>query len=188
MDLALAYTLQAKLEAEGKSLDAWQFLALVHAASQAKITLFEDAALAEAPIAVPSRGSSLFAKTIATALDRASLSQVILDGFFAQTATRRFAARGTSERAAGIRAALRVRSSDQQASGPLPHAQPAEREGERQAGRTARRASRRASADAHRRVVQWRRVQGRADPRPSAGSAGVLEWRAGGPRARGVRA
>ena len=86
MDLALAYTLQAKLEAEGKSLDAWQFLALVHAASRAKITLFEDAALPEAPIAVPSRGSSLFAKTIATALDRATLSQVILDGFFAQTA------------------------------------------------------------------------------------------------------
>jgi hypothetical protein len=86
MDLALAYTLQARLEAEGKSLDAWQFLALVHAASRAKITLFEDSTLTEAPIAVPSRGSSLFAKTIATALDRGSLSQVILDGFFAQTA------------------------------------------------------------------------------------------------------
>ena len=86
MDLALAYTLQARLEAEGKSLDAWQFLALVHAASRAKITLFEDTTLAESPIAVPSRGSSLFAKTIATALDRISLSQVILDGFFAQTA------------------------------------------------------------------------------------------------------
>ena len=45
MDLALAYTLQARLEAEGKSLDAWQFLALVHAASRAKITLFEDTSL-----------------------------------------------------------------------------------------------------------------------------------------------
>ncbi len=86
MDLALAYTLQAGLEAEGKTLDAWQFQALVHAASHAKITLFEDATLPEAPIAIPSRGSSLFAKTIATALDRASLSRVILDGFFAQTA------------------------------------------------------------------------------------------------------
>src|SRR5208283_3680126 len=69
----------------GKSLDAWQFLALVHATARAKITLFEDEGLAEAPIAVPSRGSSLFAKTIATALDRASLSQVVLDGFFART-------------------------------------------------------------------------------------------------------
>ena len=86
MDLALAYTLQAKLEAEGKSLDSWQFLALVHAASQAKIALFDDAALAEAPIAVPSRGSNLFAKMVSTALDRATLSQVVLDGFLAQTA------------------------------------------------------------------------------------------------------
>lgn len=86
MDLALAYTLQAKLEAGGKSLDAWQFLALVHAASRAKTTLFEDSSLTDLPIAVPSRGSSLFAETIATVLDRASLSRVILDGFFAQTA------------------------------------------------------------------------------------------------------
>ncbi len=85
MDLALAYSLQARLEAEGKSLDAWQFLTLAHAAGRAKITLFEDAGLAEAPIAVPSRGSSLFAKTISTALDRALLLQVIVDGFFART-------------------------------------------------------------------------------------------------------
>jgi Hsp70 protein len=86
MDLALAYALQAKLEADGKSLDAWQFLALVHGASRAKIVLFEDASLAEAPIAVPSRGSSLFAGTIATALDRSLLLQIVLDGFFAKTA------------------------------------------------------------------------------------------------------
>ena len=32
MDLALAYTLQAQLEAAGKSIDSWQFLALIHAA------------------------------------------------------------------------------------------------------------------------------------------------------------
>ncbi|MBV9118195.1 MAG: Hsp70 family protein [Acetobacteraceae bacterium] len=86
MDLALAYAVQARLEAEGKSLDSWQFLALVHAASRAKITLFEDDSLIEAPIAVPSRGSSLFAKTVSTTLDRATLEQVVLDGFFARTA------------------------------------------------------------------------------------------------------
>ncbi|TVR99689.1 MAG: Hsp70 family protein [Rhodospirillales bacterium] len=85
MDLALAYTLRAKLEGEGKSLDAWQFLALVHAAANAKVALFDDPDLAEAPIAVPSRGSGLFAGTIATALDRATLEQVILDGFFPLT-------------------------------------------------------------------------------------------------------
>ncbi len=82
MDLALAYTLQASLEAAGKSLDSWQFLALVHAAAKAKITLFEDGTLAEAPIAVPARGASLFAKTLSTVLDRATLERVVLDGFF----------------------------------------------------------------------------------------------------------
>ena len=85
MDLALAYTLQARLEEAGKSLDSWQFLALVHAAAKAKITLFEDTALSEAPIAVPARGASLFAKTVSTVLDRATLEQVVLDGFFPRT-------------------------------------------------------------------------------------------------------
>ncbi len=85
MDLALAYTLQAKLEATGKTLDSWQFLALVHAASKAKTILFENASLAQAPIAVPSRGSSLLGKTVSTALDREMLEQVVLDGFFART-------------------------------------------------------------------------------------------------------
>ena len=85
MDLALAYTLQAKLEGEGKSIDSWQFLALVHAASKAKIALFDDPSLPEIPIAVPSRGSSLFARTVSSALDRAILELVVLDGFFAKT-------------------------------------------------------------------------------------------------------
>jgi len=85
MDLALAYALHAKLEATGKPLDSWQFLALVHAASKAKIILFEDSALAQAPIAVPSRGSSLLARTVSTTLDRDTLEQVVLDGFFART-------------------------------------------------------------------------------------------------------
>jgi hypothetical protein len=85
MDLALAHVMQAKLEAAGKPLDSWQFLALVHAASKAKTILFEDDTLAQAPIAVPSRGSSLFATTISTTLDRETLDQVVLDGFFAKT-------------------------------------------------------------------------------------------------------
>src|SRR6478672_10667846 len=85
MDLALAYALHAKLEAAGKRLDSWQFLALVHAASKAKIVLFDDGGLAQAPIAVPSRGSSLLAKTVSTTLDRKTLEQVVVDGFFART-------------------------------------------------------------------------------------------------------
>nr|WP_294507413.1 Hsp70 family protein [uncultured Rhodopila sp.] len=86
MDLALAYAVRAKLEAEGKTLDAWQFLALVHGVAKAKILLFEDDSLKEAPLAVPSRGSSLMASTVSTSLDRATLEQIVLDGFFAKTA------------------------------------------------------------------------------------------------------
>ena len=82
MDLALAYTLQAQLEAAGKSIDSWQFLTLIHAASQAKIDLFNNEALEQAPIPVPSRGSSLLAKTVSTTLDRTTLEQIVLDGFF----------------------------------------------------------------------------------------------------------
>jgi hypothetical protein len=86
MDLALAYTLRAQLEAEGKSIDGWQFLALVQAAGAAKVAMFEDPAKADAPIAVPSRGSSLFAGTVSTRLDRTTLERVIVDGFFPMTA------------------------------------------------------------------------------------------------------
>ena len=85
MDLALAYTLHAQLESGGKSLDEWQFLALTHAASRAKVDLFSDESVAQAPISVPSRGSSLFAKTISTTLDRHTLEQVVLEGFFPTT-------------------------------------------------------------------------------------------------------
>ena len=85
MDLALAYTLQAHLEAAGKSIDSWQFLALIHGARNAKVSLLTNLSLDQAPIAIPSRGSSLFAKTISTKLDRALLEQVILDGFFPLT-------------------------------------------------------------------------------------------------------
>jgi hypothetical protein len=85
MDLALAYRLQAQLEAAGKAIDSWQFLALIQGAGNAKISLFSDLSLDQTPIAVPSRGSSLFAKTISTKLDRATLEQVVLDGFFPLT-------------------------------------------------------------------------------------------------------
>src|ERR1700761_5027938 len=82
MDLALAYTLRAELEKAGKSIDSWQFLALMHGAGLAKVNLFTDLSLPEAPIAIPSRGSSLFAKTISAKLTRTLLEQVVLEGFF----------------------------------------------------------------------------------------------------------
>ncbi|MGB0126716.1 MAG: Hsp70 family protein [Rhodocyclaceae bacterium] len=85
MDLALAYALQGKLEGEGHELDQWQFLALVHGARIAKEKLLLDESLAEAPIAVASRGSSLFAKTIATTLTRQEVESILVEGYFPLT-------------------------------------------------------------------------------------------------------
>ena len=85
MDLALAYTLRAQLEDAGKAIDDWQFLSLVHAARIAKISLFSDPTLENAPVTVPSRGSGLFVGTLSTRLERATLEQVVLDGFFEMT-------------------------------------------------------------------------------------------------------
>jgi hypothetical protein len=85
MDLALAYALRAGLEAEGKSIGDMQFLSLIHSAGKAKEAMLEDETMTEFPIAVPSRGSSLFGGTVSTKLDRATLEQIVLDGFFATT-------------------------------------------------------------------------------------------------------
>ncbi len=86
MDLALAYTLRAQLEEDGKSPDDWQFLALIHAARAAKVALFSDSSLDQVPVTVPTRGSGLFAGNLATLLSRATLEGVVLDGFLEMTA------------------------------------------------------------------------------------------------------
>jgi molecular chaperone DnaK (HSP70) len=85
MDLALAYTVKAELDAAGTAIDDWQLLALVHAVAKAKVALFDDETLDEVPIAIPSRGSSLFAGSVATRLTRAVLDHVVVEGFFPLT-------------------------------------------------------------------------------------------------------
>jgi len=86
MDLALAYALKDQMSAEGHEIDHWQFLSLVHAARAAKERLLSDAAIAEIPIAVPTRGASLFANTLSTTLSRARAMALIVDGYFPRTA------------------------------------------------------------------------------------------------------
>lgn len=85
MDLALAYTLRARLEEEGKTLDPVQFLSLIHGCRRAKEELLEREDLEEFPIAIPSRGARLFGKTLTARLDRSTLHAVVLEGFFART-------------------------------------------------------------------------------------------------------
>ena len=54
MDLALAHLVRQKLELEGKAVDRWQQVSLVHACRAAKERLLSDASLARRPIAIAS--------------------------------------------------------------------------------------------------------------------------------------
>jgi len=82
MDLALAYRLKAKLEAQKKSIDDWQLRALTHGCRQAKEQLLAKPKQAKAAIAVPGRGSKLVGGTLRTELTRDELDETLLDGFF----------------------------------------------------------------------------------------------------------
>jgi molecular chaperone DnaK (HSP70) len=82
MDLALAHTVNQRLTAGGKKLDAWQFNALTFACRQAKEQMFADATLEKAALAVPGRGSSLIGGAIKAELSREELTRVLADGFF----------------------------------------------------------------------------------------------------------
>ncbi len=86
MDLALAYTVNQRLAAEGKKLDSWQFNALTFACRQAKEQMFADKNLKKAPIVVPGRGSSLIGGAIKAELSREELMGVLVDGFFPRVA------------------------------------------------------------------------------------------------------
>ncbi|NNB91640.1 Hsp70 family protein [Corallococcus exiguus] len=85
MDLALAHTLNQRMAADGRKLDAWQFNGLTYGCRQAKETLYADASVDRVPIAIPGRGSSLIGGTLRTELTREELDRVLTDGFFPVT-------------------------------------------------------------------------------------------------------
>ena len=82
MDLALAYTVAAKLSAQGSKLDAWQLRALTHACRAAKETLLNDPDISALPLVVVSRGAKLIGGSIRSELTRAELNATLLEGFF----------------------------------------------------------------------------------------------------------
>lgn len=96
MDLALAYALLGKIEAQGKSLDHWQFLALVQNARLAKEALLSNLELKEVPISVAGKSSRLFAETLSTTLTREQAETIILQGYFPNTSIHSFPEEGTS--------------------------------------------------------------------------------------------
>lgn len=78
MDLALAHAAAARM---GK-LDAMQFHALWQQCRLAKENLLSNDELAEAPLTVLGRGSSLIGGTIKGKLTRAEVETLLVDGFF----------------------------------------------------------------------------------------------------------
>jgi hypothetical protein len=81
MDLALAYTIKAKLEKEGKHLEPWQLQALTHSCRDAKEKIFNNSELDNIPLVVASRGSSLIGGTLRTELTREEVNRILVEGF-----------------------------------------------------------------------------------------------------------
>jgi len=86
MDLALAYTVKAKLEKDGKRLEPWQIQALTHSCRDAKEKIFNNSEVDNIPLVVASRGSSLIGGTLRTELTRDEVSRVLVEGFLPQVA------------------------------------------------------------------------------------------------------
>jgi molecular chaperone DnaK (HSP70) len=88
MDLALAYTLKAKLEKKDQQrLATWQIQALTHACRAAKETILSHADVDNIPIIVPNRGSSLIGGTLRTELTRNEVNLVLLEGFLPEVSS-----------------------------------------------------------------------------------------------------
>ncbi len=86
MDLALAYTVKAKLEKDGKRLEAWQLQALTHSCRDAKEKLFNYSDLDNIPLVVANRGSFLIGGTLRTELTREEVNSVLVEGFLPKVA------------------------------------------------------------------------------------------------------
>ena len=82
MDLALAFTVKQRLEAEGKSIDDWQLRALTHSCRVAKEALLEDTSRTSHGVVIPGRGSKLIGGTLRAEIARSDLDAVLLEGFF----------------------------------------------------------------------------------------------------------
>ena len=84
MDLALAHFVAGRFAEKGTKLDPWQSVALWHSCRNAKESLLaaEGAASEKYPISVLGRGSRLIGGTVTTEVDRQSVGQLLVDGFF----------------------------------------------------------------------------------------------------------
>jgi hypothetical protein len=88
MDLTLAHFVAGRFAEKGVKLDPWQSVALWHSCRTAKEVLLANAEAGQSPgvdkypIAVLGRGSRLIGGTVSIEVDRASVSKLLMDGFF----------------------------------------------------------------------------------------------------------
>ena len=164
MDLALAHFVAGRFAEKGTKLDPWQSVALWHSCRNAKESLLaaEGAAGEKYPISVLGRGSRLIGGTVTTEVDRQSVGQLLVDGFFPHCKLSDRPARRT---ASGFRE-LGLPYESRHGHHPPPGRLPA---GPRSGGG--------AAGAAHARAVQRRRVQGRRAAASPAGSARRVVFR-----------
>jgi len=82
MDLALAYAVSEQLKAKGVRLDSWQMRALWNRCRDAKESLLENSGHESVPVSILGRSSSVIGGARKIDLERNTVEQVILDGFF----------------------------------------------------------------------------------------------------------
>jgi len=87
MDLALAYSVKAKMEKDGKRLEPWQLQALTHSCRDAKEKIFNSPDVDTIPLVVASRGSSLIGGSLRTELTREEVNNLLIEGFFPHVAS-----------------------------------------------------------------------------------------------------
>ncbi|MCP4504728.1 MAG: Hsp70 family protein [Deltaproteobacteria bacterium] len=82
MDAALAVSLKAEIENDGKRISDWQLRSMIHSCRKAKEELLDDKSdISEVAIVIPGRGKSLIGKSLRCDLKKSLVENVVLDGF-----------------------------------------------------------------------------------------------------------
>ena len=84
MDLALAYYVAEQFKADGVDLDPWQTVSLWHACRRAKEVLLAPDGPETHSISILGRGSRLIGGTVSVEVNRAAVSELLVDGFLPQ--------------------------------------------------------------------------------------------------------
>ncbi|MBF0508694.1 MAG: Hsp70 family protein [Deltaproteobacteria bacterium] len=82
MDLTMAYSVAARLAAQGRKLNPYEMRGLCHGCRQAKEYLFNNREAMSYPVTILGRGRSLIGGTLKVELTRAEVEQVLTNGFF----------------------------------------------------------------------------------------------------------